>query len=401
MLTPEGQEIMLDTDFAQLFDKLLQITSTTLSKTTLIFEDKVILHNAVTMLVGILMFKPELYARFTSYQNAGSAISNSEQLVLAGLLCSEEKVRHDFARSLESLAVNLNSQESNPLHFLLGVQARNFGSISNRPSRQFFELFNALIDLKAMRDDLAGEAAADSSAIYNPEDLLSQIIDKIKAQQKIKQEAGSEQVEETEEDEVKALELAAEQERLLVGLITLTGKIIAKADKSVSDRIIQDKDLIGQIFKEFLFASYFQAQMDSAGSDSIVLYQQKGSRTDKKKTAVQNNKSREAAYELLHQLIKNSTALMKTFLNEQLVPLITTIKKPKTWNYVPQVQSERTQTYVGLRNLGCICYMNSMMQQFFMIPAFRYNLLCVNDGKPEDFKEYKGESIDDSMMHQL
>ena len=83
------------------------------------------------------------------------------------------------------------------------------------------------------------------------------------------------------------------------------------------------------------------------------------------------------------------------------MPLITTIKKPKTWNYVPQVQSERTQTYVGLRNLGCICYMNSMMQQFFMIPAFRYNLLCVNDGKPEDFKEYKGESIDDSMMHQL
>ena len=36
-----------------------------------------------------------------------------------------------------------------------------------------------------------------------------------------------------------------------------------------------------------------------------------------------------------------------------------------------------------------------------MIPAFRYNLLCIDDGKPEDFKDYKGESIDDSMMHQL
>ena len=53
------------------------------------------------------------------------------------------------------------------------------------------------------------------------------------------------------------MELANEQERLLVGLITLTGKIIAKADKAVSDRIIQEKDLIGQIFKEFLFASYY------------------------------------------------------------------------------------------------------------------------------------------------
>lgn len=45
--------------------------------------------------------------------------------------------------------------------------------------------------------------------------------------------------------------------------------------------------------------------------------------------------------------------------------------------------------------------MNSMMQQFFMIPALRYNLLCVDDGKPENFVEYKGEKIDDNMMHQM
>ena len=84
-----------------------------------------------------------------------------------------------------------------------------------------------------------------------------------------------------------------------------------------------------------------------------------------------------------------------------MTPLISTIKKPKSWNYIPQTKSERYQKYVGLRNLGCICYMNSMMQQFFMIPAFRYNLLCVDDGKPEDIKDYKNEKIDDSMMHQL
>ena len=35
-----------------------------------------------------------------------------------------------------------------------------------------------------------------------------------------------------------------------------------------------------------------------------------------------------------------------------------------------------------------------------MIPAFRYNLLCVDDGKAEELKEYKGEQIDDNMMHQ-
>ena len=56
---------------------------------------------------------------------------------------------------------------------------------------------------------------------------------------------------------------------------------------------------------------------------------------------------------------------------------------------------------MGLRNLGCICYMNSMMQQFFMIPALRYNLLCVDDGKAEEMVEYKGKSIDENMFHQM
>jgi hypothetical protein len=34
-----------------------------------------------------------------------------------------------------------------------------------------------------------------------------------------------------------------------------------------------------------------------------------------------------------------------------------------------------------------------------MIPAFRYNLLQVNDGFPLDIQEYKGQKIDDNMMH--
>lgn len=198
------------------------------------------------------------------------------------------------------------------------------------------------------------------------------------------------------------MELAAEQERLLVGLITLTGKIIAKADKEVSDRIIEEKDLIGQIFREFLFASYFQAKEAKVDSQAVVIHQQVGTRSDRKTATASNVKSRQAAYELLHQLIKNSSALMKQFLDRQLMPLIVTIQKPNTWSYTPQTNSaESAQKYVGLRNLGCICYMNSMMQQFFMVPAFRYNLLCVDDGKPEEMKEYKGNMIDDNMMHQL
>ena len=49
-------------------------------------------------------------------------------------------------------------------------------------------------------------------------------------------------------------------------------------------------------------------------------------------------------------------------------------------------------SYVGLRNLGCICYMNASMQQFFMVPGFRRQVLAFQDKSP-DPKE--------SLMYQL
>lgn len=101
-------------------------------------------------------------------------------------------------------------------------------------------------------------------------------------------------------------------------------------------------------------------------------------------------RSKDAAYKLLNSLIRKSPLLMQTFLEKSMLPLMQLIKRKEQWNYSPAGSVEKQQKYVGLRNPGCICYMNSMLQQFFMIPAFRYNLLCVDDKLPEDLQEYKG-----------
>ncbi|MCB0370206.1 MAG: hypothetical protein KDD45_12475 [Bdellovibrionales bacterium] len=37
--------------------------------------------------------------------------------------------------------------------------------------------------------------------------------------------------------------------------------------------------------------------------------------------------------------------------------------------------------YAGIKNLGNICYMNSMMQQLYMNKTFRYLLMRINDHK--------------------
>jgi ubiquitin carboxyl-terminal hydrolase 34 len=117
---------------------------------------------------------------------------------------------------------------------------------------------------------------------------------------------------------------------------------------------------------------------------------------------VLGKRAKDAAYRLLNSLIKKSPLLMNAFLEKSMLPLMGMVKRQDSWNYSPPGAAlEGKQKYCGLKNLGCICYMNAMMQQFFMIPAFRYNLLSVDDGLPTDIREYKGHQIDDNVLHQL
>ena len=48
-----------------------------------------------------------------------------------------------------------------------------------------------------------------------------------------------------------------------------------------------------------------------------------------------------------------------------------------------------------MKNIGCICYMNSIMQQLFMIPSFRKSIIEVDD------PNFGKESNDDNVLYQL
>ena len=67
MQGPEGMDIMLNTDFEQLFTKVINVLAMTLVKDSLIIEDKLIIENAVAIIVGILLFRKELYAKFVGF----------------------------------------------------------------------------------------------------------------------------------------------------------------------------------------------------------------------------------------------------------------------------------------------------------------------------------------------
>lgn len=392
-----SQEIILNTDFDSLVNKLLELSSALIVSLNFSIEHKVIVENALSLIVGAILNRPELLQHLVEFKSKTTPqIESGKDFIIQGLLiCTEDKIRQDFKNSLNALCQNLFKDDQNALAFVLNSLANNFSEISNRPCAEFFDLFNTLIDQQSRRDDLARDLGGEGElqAFFDPEDLLNQIIARFKVSQ---QQVGL-QGDQDDDNDGNLDDQAEEKEKLMIGLIQLTRKIIARADSQVTDRVIVEQDLISQIFKEFLFASYFAA-LDASNLDIKLTQKSRKSKKSGKKKA---EKSRQEAFSLLIQLIQNSSFLMNRFLDQNLLPLIKTIKTPKGWLYVPPGTSnfERSQEYVGLKNLGCICYMNSMMQQFFMVPNFRYNLLCVDDGKEEELKEYRNEVIDDNMFH--
>ena len=82
--------------------------------------------------------------------------------------------------------------------------------------------------------------------------------------------------------------------------------------------------------------------------------------------------ARKSAFKVLHEYLNYlEPHEMVEFLEGSIVPLIKDVERPKKWRHLPSSKG-RVHQHVGIVNLGCICYMISMLQQFFMVPQFRY-----------------------------
>jgi ubiquitin carboxyl-terminal hydrolase 34 len=97
--------------------------------------------------------------------------------------------------------------------------------------------------------------------------------------------------------------------------------------------------------------------------------------------------TRNCAFRLLTELA-DSTQENYAALTDLLVQQHRDGEKRSLWKYQPSAYEKAACGYVGLKNLGATCYMNSLMQQFFMIPGFRWGMLEVQDSE-----EKKEESL--------
>ncbi|KAI8805187.1 hypothetical protein BJ742DRAFT_856132 [Cladochytrium replicatum] len=106
-----------------------------------------------------------------------------------------------------------------------------------------------------------------------------------------------------------------------------------------------------------------------------------------------NDATRATAFELLAQLAEGSRESF-TYLSSLLLEQIqnTVQSTVGIWNYSPKAAQKAGSGYVGLKNLGATCYMNSIMQQFYMIPSFRSGILSAAAGEGR---------LEDNLLYQL
>uniref|UniRef100_A0A2K5QGA4 ubiquitinyl hydrolase 1 n=1 Tax=Cebus imitator TaxID=2715852 RepID=A0A2K5QGA4_CEBIM len=68
---------------------------------------------------------------------------------------------------------------------------------------------------------------------------------------------------------------------------------------------------------------------------------------------------------------------------------ITTCQALTEWEYLPPVGPRPPKGFVGLKNAGATCYMNSVIQQLYMIPSIRNSILAIGG---------IGSDLDDDMF---
>ena len=64
------------------------------------------------------------------------------------------------------------------------------------------------------------------------------------------------------------------------------------------------------------------------------------------------------------------------------------------WEYLPPVGPRPSNGFVGLKNAGATCYMNSVLQQLFMIEGIRNGILNAESACTDDDEDFSGEDRD-------
>ncbi|XP_015113730.1 probable ubiquitin carboxyl-terminal hydrolase FAF-X isoform X2 [Diachasma alloeum] len=176
-------------------------------------------------------------------------------------------------------------------------------------------------------------------------------------------------------------------EALLEGHLSLTKELLAFLPPSKKYQLGCDEkrgdNLIKELVEDFIFpASRLMLQLRSTGELSST----------QASPVCTTPQSTSAAFDLLVGLCVGCVPNMKLlvtmltdmFYSDRDEPLI-------EWDYLPPVGPRPLKGFVGLKNAGATCYMNSVLQQLYMVESIRVGLLMAEGAATDLNEDFSGE----------
>ena len=331
-----GVKIMEKLDCKELLILLTNYILETLNKMQNVeIEERIIIEHSLGIINSLLLFDNNLLEFFFKENK-----QLSKEFILKGLFYQKNSnVRNFFCHALYVLGLEAVTFHVNRSLFdILLEQMPNSNDQTKAECNQYYELLCKLI-----------EALAFDNNPPNFTILINTILDNIIMHKSIEKRNKN------------------NTDKILNGLLKLSEKILTFSPdlrREIGQK--QGNKFVNTIFHQCLF----QIQDKTEKFEDFYSKNEEDYEIDYIKC--KSRESRAAAYRLLSALCYDSNENLKVLLETGLIPLLSEkIPNLNTWNYISGSDIRSPYGYAGIKNLGCICYMNAMLQQFFMNPTFR------------------------------
>lgn len=331
-------------------------SSSSSSSSATVYSSGSIAEHACHLWVSLLLYRRTLLVP-AFYR----LLAEDASLLTRVLHAPHKATRAEFARALYQITASADFEASGEdgdayepphklvLRVLLDAISGSNGNGSEVGSEEFFALLTRL--LKDACGGRCGGKASDFAA------LLRQLVERV--QKHAPQER-------SDCDPV---------DKALVGMCNVVAVLCAQ-DASFRAYVGEQSGLVDDLFHRFLFttdqSSPYASDAEARGLHLLPKCKTRG--------------ARQSAFALLAEL--SSSEANRARLLSLLEPHVSQSVRAGGWDYDPGKVQRSASGYVGLKNQTSTCYMNSLLQQFFMMPHFRAGVLSAPDKEAD-----KSESL--------